>query len=225
MAQTDRSKDTSEYYDEAFNKIHYSGAIGIYSGILHRGLEKNTKPFYSRVLELGAGSGEHLQFVQHNFDEYICLDLELPDKLPIRLGVKFVQGDAEKLTYQEGEFDRVLNVCLLHHVSSAEKVLREMRRVTKTGGQINIFLPCDPGMVYRWIRHWTTHKKTSKVMKKPMHFVKYMWAIEHKGHFLAVKSLITEIFKEDRVRVKRYPFQFFSWNANLFVHYSIIKNS
>ena len=43
----------------------------------HRLMEK---PFKNnskkRILELGAGEGEHLQFVEQNFDEYLLTDID-----------------------------------------------------------------------------------------------------------------------------------------------------
>ena len=44
----------------------------------HRLTEKNFKDLdhFAKVLEIGAGTGEHLGFVQHSFDQYVLSDMD-----------------------------------------------------------------------------------------------------------------------------------------------------
>jgi ubiquinone/menaquinone biosynthesis C-methylase UbiE len=61
---------------------------------------------------------------------------------------KIVQGDAEKLPYEDGSFDRVIASSLFSHVLNPEQVVAELRRVTKAGGRIVISV-CDEDQIER----------------------------------------------------------------------------
>jgi ubiquinone/menaquinone biosynthesis C-methylase UbiE len=50
--------------------------------------------------------------------------------------VTVVQGDAEQLPFPDGAFDRVAASSLLSHVLHPERVVAELRRVTKSGGRV-----------------------------------------------------------------------------------------
>jgi SAM-dependent methyltransferase len=52
--------------------------------------------------------------------------------------VRYVQGDAHELPFRDGSFDLVYARYLLEHVAAPEQVLREMRRVTRTGGRVAV---------------------------------------------------------------------------------------
>ena len=224
---TKHSEQVKEYYGETYGKVHNSGAVGAYSALAHRFLESKlgSKANFSKVLEIGAGKGEHLRYVKHSFDEYVALDLNSSfEDSSIYPKVRFVQADAKEMPFPDNYFDRILNVCVLHHVSEIELVAKELRRVSADKSILTIFVPCDPGMFYRWVRHWSSHLKIARVMGIGMKETKYIWAKEHRGHYLGVKSVLEFIFSKDRIRVRRFPFPFFSWNANLFTVFEIKVN-
>jgi ubiquinone/menaquinone biosynthesis C-methylase UbiE len=50
--------------------------------------------------------------------------------------VRYVQGDAHRLEFDDGAFDLVFARYLLEHVSDPTRVLSEMRRVTRQGGRV-----------------------------------------------------------------------------------------
>jgi len=52
--------------------------------------------------------------------------------------VVFTQGDAHALDFADASFDLVYARYLLEHVVDPERVLREMRRVTKPGGRVAV---------------------------------------------------------------------------------------
>ena len=54
----------------------------------------------------------------------------------LRAGVTLQQGDAHALQFPDGSFDLVYGRYLLEHVADPERVLREMRRVTRPGGLV-----------------------------------------------------------------------------------------
>jgi ubiquinone/menaquinone biosynthesis C-methylase UbiE len=130
--------------------------------------------------------------------------------------IELIIADATQLPFAANQFDRVLSTCVLHHISTPELALREMRRVSSDGAMIDIYLPCDPGMLYRSLRHFTSHLKQKRLMKLEWREVKYLWAREHGNHYLGLTSLINEVYKNDKIKFNRFPFVFLSWNFNLF---------
>jgi len=56
-------------------------------------------------------------------------------------GVEYRSYDGSALPYEDGAFDLVFAICVLHHVDRPGRgpLLREMRRVTRAGGLVAVF--------------------------------------------------------------------------------------
>jgi SAM-dependent methyltransferase len=103
-----------------------------------------------RVLDVGCGPQE-LPGYALGQDQFFGID-------PLR-GVQprafsFVQGIAEYLPFRSGVFDRVLFATSIDHVLVPELALAEARRVSKSGGEIAIWLgePTPVPIRERWKR-------------------------------------------------------------------------
>lgn len=218
------------YYGDAYEDIQYRGGLGYFTRRYHRALEKNLpRSDYPTVLEIGGGKGEHVPFVQHYFATYTSIDLQNNEKrtdlgTELLQKISYLTGDARKLPFEDMKFSRTIATCVLLHIPEVEKALSELRRVTEDKGQISLYLPNDPGMLYRWIRHFTSHRKQANQLNVPMEKIKYLWAKEHVNHYLGVKSLLKVIFAQDEVKTYRFPIRWFSWNMNLFTIFQITVN-
>jgi phosphatidylethanolamine/phosphatidyl-N-methylethanolamine N-methyltransferase len=110
---------------------------------------------FSRVLEVGAGSGIHLRYVQHSFDEYWLTDSSTSMLVKAREAhqapekVKVSVEDASRLSFGDASFDRVIATHVLEHIYRPHEVLREWVRVLRRGGVLSLVLPCDPGLLWR----------------------------------------------------------------------------
>lgn len=121
---------------------------------------------FSKVLELGAGTCEHIKHVRHSFDEYLITDLH-PQMNSANLASKdvgggkvhFLQEDANKLSFENNSFDRVIAAHVLEHLYRPCDVMREWVRVLKPGGFMTLVLPCDPGLLWRLGRYAVARKK------------------------------------------------------------------
>lgn len=112
---------------------------------------------FSTVLEVGAGTGEHIPFVQHRFDRYILTDLNpqrladahaaLPGSVAARVAIQ--AEDATRLSLPDSAIDRLVACHILEHLPNPHAVLREWHRVVRPGGVLSILLPCDPGLLWR----------------------------------------------------------------------------
>ncbi len=125
----------------------------------HRLIEREFRAcdHFATVLEIGAGTGEHLGFVRHSFDRYVLSDLDsktlevAKSKLNNKFGNKlsFEIQTGECLDYKDNSFDRLIATHVLEHIYQPHIVLKEWRRVVKNGGVISILIPTDPGLAWR----------------------------------------------------------------------------
>lgn len=210
------------YLSDIYKTVHYSGFLSRFTAHYHKDLEI---PFTNEqripnVLEIGGGSGEHFPWVKHDFVQYISIDVfdhesEVKDS-------RFIPqvGDASAIAFSNDYFDRAISTCVLHHIATPHKALQELRRVVKSGGYIDLYVPHDPGVLYRSIRHFASHHKQARESNKSMKEIKYLWSQEHLNHFPGLKYAIRKIFEEDEIKEIRRPFPLITWNLNF---YSIFR--
>jgi phosphatidylethanolamine/phosphatidyl-N-methylethanolamine N-methyltransferase len=229
----DSAEIQGQYYRNSYNLIHYSGFMGYFTRSYHKRLEKPfRKSTFKKILEIGADQGQHLPFVRAAFSEYWMIDKsydqEMNHKIESLNGNEGVPStarrsrqNAENLEFEDNTFDRVIATCVLHHIKDSAAALKEMRRVVKDGGVVSIYLPCDPGIVYRMIRHFTSHLKQLKTEQVSMDFIKFRWSLEHPNHFPGLKTQIESIFKNDSKKLSKFPIRFAGWNFNLYIVFQI----
>lgn len=199
----------------------------------HRSLEK---PFgsgiFDNVMELGATNAQHLDFVRHDFRRYVMLDINDSQAArdaataasTVHRPVEFVVGDAQTLTDVADEsIDRLISMCLLHHLPDPDAALRRWRSVVKPGGVISVFVPCDPGALWRSGRRLTTFRAAKKLGMSDC-AVRYLNARDHRNHFASIHALVNGVFGDDEVVEHRFPLPFLpSWNANLYSTFHVTK--
>jgi ubiquinone/menaquinone biosynthesis C-methylase UbiE len=172
---------------------------------------------FKKVLEVGSGNGEHIDFVKHEFNQYVMLDLrktELNSRWNSDSRIKTVEGNAESLPFETDEFDRVISTCLLHHVEHPELVLSEIERVLSQNGTATIFLSCDPGLVVRTLRRLTVARSAKR---KGFQGYNLFISRDHRNHFGSLLEMAKFVFQKRNIKVKFYPFGIKSWNLNGYV--------
>jgi len=160
------------------------------------------KPFgaghkFSRVLEVGSGSGIHIDFVQHDFDEYWMTDFSdaMLKETKHRRGdarVRISVEDATSLSFPDDHFDRVIASHVLEHLTKPHEVLREWSRVLKPGGLLSIVLPCDPGLAWRLGRNFGPRQRA----KANGLAYDYVMAREHVNSITNLVSFIRYYFDD-----------------------------
>ena len=218
------SLDENEFCGSIYGEIQRQGICSNYVSFSHKALEKRLGelPENARILEVGGNLGEHCKFVQHKYQEYLLTDKREVDFVPINGKIKFEQADVEALHYDDASFDRILSTCLLHHLVDPEQGLLEMKRVVRPGGLISLTMPCDPGFLYRVGKAVGPYRRLRKNfgVSDP----RYLHYIQHRNHFPALESIISQVFKSDNIRHRTYPFSLPFWNVNLFRIYQIRKS-
>ena len=212
--------EIKKYYEESIASSHNKGVGGVALKIMRWKLEKDlpNNMMFPVTLELGSSLGGHLPSINHKFNQYIMLDIE-DFKLDMNSlnanyarekmsEIKFIQANCEKIPLPDNSVDRVLHTCLLHHLEKPERCLNEIRRVLKSDGIYTGYLPCSHGLLYSLIQNITVKRRQKKNLKDGNYTISadYLYAKEHPNHYIAIRSLIFEVFKNDIVKVKQFPF-------------------
>lgn len=219
------------YAENQYKALFYSGSdpTSRAAKIIQESIERNLpREFYSKVLEIGGGEGFHVENVKHGYDEYHLTDIELRDLTDYASALKdrgqlyYYAVDAHSLQFENSSFDRIIFMCVLHHIARVEEALKEARRVVNNEGLVSIYLPCDPGAFYRFIRSIFISRKVKRLKIN----YKYLNALDHIGHFSAIDTLIRHVFAQDSIRIRKFPFPKLGWNFNIYNVYQItIKKS
>jgi 2-polyprenyl-3-methyl-5-hydroxy-6-metoxy-1,4-benzoquinol methylase len=110
----------------------------------------------NKILDLGCGTGIYFDLLMKYADEIEALDISrdmicVAREYCSRNNLHNIHpktGSAESLDYEDGLFDTVIALDLLHHVARVDKVVDEVHRVLKQGGHFLVFEPniCNPLM-------------------------------------------------------------------------------
>jgi ubiquinone/menaquinone biosynthesis C-methylase UbiE len=229
-----------DLYKRDYENIVMSG------GFLNRWVYKKThqelERFHIRnsqsgisILELGAQADQHRPWVRMNFRSYVVSDIDIEPLLNSKLKyesnlsksdsqeigdfpqITFKQIDAEHIDYPDNTFDRLLATCLIVHLQNPIDALHEWRRVTRDKGQIDFYVPCEPGLILRLARS-LTHKRKKLSVGFPYDLLHYS---QHKNHFPAINEFLKFVFADDQIKRRFFPLTFLPWGFNLWAVYSI----
>jgi phosphatidylethanolamine/phosphatidyl-N-methylethanolamine N-methyltransferase len=215
----------NEFYEKGFGGLYATGFIGLLKGIVHKLMEfpfRNSRK--EIILEVGAGRGIHLNYVNGIFDKYYMTDIVIDKDLKFNDSSEklfVIEQDAQNLDFENDIFDRVIATCLIAHLDDPIRALGEWRRVAKDKGDITIYIPCEPGLLLRLFRFIFILPKS--LLKGISEFNSSI-VLEHRNSYLLVKHSIKMEFNGDEIRLRRYPFPFLSWNFNIFAIASIKIN-
>ena len=210
----------SEYYNCFHDSLQQGGIQGFGQRIMNAKLESYwdlSKP--QTTLEVGFGNGFHLKAVKDWPTEiYIGLDKRsIPNKNRFRLvksKLVTVEGDIHSLPFPDGSIDRILMTCVFHHLENPYGAACEISRVLHKRGEISILLPTDPGILNRFIKHFTVHRKAKNYKN---YDTKTIYAVDHRNHIHSLLQILKYVFDDDLVKIHYFPFRFLrSWNLNLF---------
>ena len=120
----------------------FVGRRAILESFLKGMVENLSKPDSGlRILDVGCGTGANLEMLSA-FGKAEGVDVS-DDALEFcrRKGLTVEKGLAEKLPYQDGTFDVTTALDVVEHLDDDIAGLKEMHRVTKSGGYSLIFVP------------------------------------------------------------------------------------
>jgi ubiquinone/menaquinone biosynthesis C-methylase UbiE len=117
---------SAEFYEE----VRYKGYglkyhAGMISGMIGNDLE-------GRILDVGCGTG----IISRMYPAKDITGMDISEGMLRYHPGKCLKGSADDIPFEDSSFDAVIGRSILHHLSDAEKALREMRRVLKPGGKL-----------------------------------------------------------------------------------------
>ena len=195
----------------------YETSTRFFYNKLHVDLEKLPRKFLPcrevsveqlEILEIGAGSGEHLNFVKLPFKRYTLTDisdlgLKSISSLLSNDKISFEKADAEDLPFDDSSFDRVV----------ATLALMEIRRVLRVGGTASIFLSADPSITLRAMRRFFVSPKMKNL---PMEYGLYN-ALAHRNSCSNLLQISRHVFQNDLIVQRFEPFRVPAWNLSTHV--------
>ena len=103
----------------------------------------------SLVLEVGCGTGFTTAEIVKRVKEENVVALDLTPEQMVKSvskfpNAKFVRGDAENLPFKDDTFDAAISAGSIEYWPNPLKGIKEMVRVTKSGGRIVILAPRKP---------------------------------------------------------------------------------
>lgn len=164
--------------------------------LLHRWQNRG----FQRMLDLGCGRGRHaLQFARAGF-QVRAMDLSEPvvkalaqQAAKAHLPIQATTGDMLQLPYEDRQFDCLLAYHVISHTDSKgiQRILEEIRRVLKTGGEFFLTFVSKNGGGYQRSHYPRidahTLLKTDEGPEKNI------------PHFYADERLIHELFANDHL--------------------------
>jgi 2-polyprenyl-3-methyl-5-hydroxy-6-metoxy-1,4-benzoquinol methylase len=103
------------------------------------------------VLDVGAGSGRHSYEAYRHGARVVAVDLgDAIDVARRNLppDVMTVQADAEELPFNEGSFDFVMSIGVLHHLPNPQRALSYLARFVRPGGYLHVYVYWVPSRAW-----------------------------------------------------------------------------
>ena len=223
--------DYRQRFAGVYDQANYSSPLQAW--VMRAGHRLAEKPFgpekhFGRVLEIGAGTGEHYAFVRHAVEQYILSDSDpealavarrkLPETSPDKLG--FELQSAQQLSHPEQSFDRVIATHVLEHINQPHLALKEWRRVVKDGGTLTVLIPTDPGIAWRLGRRLGPRRNA---IAQSIAY-DYVMAREHVNSCTNLIALLRHYFPSSLEAW--WPFPIPSVNLNLFfAFHAVVRRS
>lgn len=202
-----------KYYKEIALENQYKDAAGFLRNKIHMKMEKpfSKNMHFGNVLELGALFGNHRKFVKHSYDTYSETDLFIKKKEIYKSensNLKRFKLDATQLIdIEDASVDRLIATCLIIHLEKPENVLKNWKRVVKSGGYLSLWVQCEPSILLNLSRKLYSSKRQKD-------FYKILYK-EHINYYLRIEFLVKQIFDGDEIEIIKFPFNKLNWNLNL----------
>ena len=182
-----------------------------------------------RILEIGCGRGFYLKALKEISPkiEITGVDLnpkylEIAKKYVDNKEVKIIKGNAIKLEFKENSFDGLIASEILEHIKDDKKVLKEIRRLLKPGGEVIISVP-NKEYPFLWDPlNWCLERFFRTHVPKKIWWLAGIWA----GHIrlYSEDELIKKVKESGLIIEKVWRKTKYCWPFSHFLFYGIGKN-
>jgi len=155
-----------------------------------------------RVLEIGAGLGEHIAYENLTNTEYHALEI-LPHMIAV-IKERFPDvhvsiGDCQKkINFPDNYFDRVLAIHVLEHLPDLPAAITEIQRVLKPSGEFCVVIPCEGGLAYSLAR-----RISAKRIFEKRYSVSYDWCIRSE-HVNMSDEILEELKRSFEIKTRSF---------------------
>jgi ubiquinone/menaquinone biosynthesis C-methylase UbiE len=163
----------------------------------------------ARVLDVGCGPGHLARLLVQRGCRVTATDrsrrlLRIARRLVAidRTPVLFVRAAAERLPFADDSFDLSVATAVVYLVPQPERLLREMARVTRTGGTVASLDPSD-AMQVRAMRAWSAAGRLSA--RDTRKLVLWALAAEQIGQRFSEATLLSLFAAAGLIEVQREP--------------------
>jgi len=151
--KSDLSQFTQPWFDEIDQRFLHAARLNSAAANPFEELMALQKLSGRRVLEIGCGMGFHSELLARAGAELSAVDLSPTSVMATRkrlelkkLTASVHQMDAETLAFPSGSFDLVWSWGVIHHSSRTGRILSEIERVLRPGGETRIMVYNLEGM-------------------------------------------------------------------------------
>jgi len=167
-----------------------------------------------RVLELGAGLGEHISYEKLEGLEYYAVEFRpemaarMKERFPL---VNVIVADCQKqLDFPDKFFGRIIAVHVLEHLPDLPSAVIEAHRLLDPKGEFRVVIPCEGGLAYSLARRVSAQRIFERRYK-----TSYDWFIKTE-HINRPHEIMDELQRYFTVRASAYfPFGIPSISLNL----------
>lgn len=216
--------------EKKYSNYQDKGSVGMMMEISHKGMEINNNfNKKSNILEIGAGSSPHINYLNHDYGKYYFLEsssfainfLKKKFKKNKKIFYKFYKKNS--IPFKKNYFDRIIISHVLEHIPDPEKYLNQMLGLLKKNGVLSIALPTDPGILWRIGRFFLKLLKVKKILNISEEEYNYMIATEHINSIFNLKSIIKYKYSKNIIDEKYLPFKIKNVDLNLFYNVTLKK--
>ena len=158
------------------NHFWFKGRRTIFFDLIGRTLTKRSEAPDRQILEIGCGAGGMLGPLS-NYGHVTGIDIshEYMQFCKQRGHDRVVTGSGYELPFQDNSFDMVALFDVIEHIPDDQRVLEEVRRVLKPGGQVFISVPAYQFMfsqndrVAHHLRRYTAGQLNAVLAKAGLH--------------------------------------------------------
>ncbi len=177
--------------DETFYTFAQSSAErGSHSWIANLPLNRD------KVLEIGAGGGEHIEFEKGkmNLKNYTALDIDknflniISQRYP---DVDLVESKADKTPFEDSTFTTIIAHGVLEHISSLDSTLQEVSRILKDDGKFVVLVPANGNFTINLFKLLVTYPSLKiRGIKRPS----YIWHFENANSLTRIQVYLEKNF-------------------------------
>ena len=224
-----QNKLLKKYYAQnVFNKTYYSGISKLVNESGHRLLEKKLtrKNKFNKILEIGATHGQHRNFIKHQFNEYVMVDIKLPENIKElkSKNIQFYEINAENIDeFPKIKFDRIIATCILHHLKNPIESLKKWITLMNDEARMDILIPCEPTFIWNIGRNLIVKPKLKKLGINAKEYSQII-NIEHINKYDDLMKELSKLKIKYKLEIRNWPFKFLPWYLNIYTRFTLIKS-